>query len=449
MTDPCARWMELSDKQLVGEELSKLELELVRLHELDCEQCGREAALFRELRTAPLHLVPSEEEVRRILLQAELNEGDEPWSAEHPKLGSRFSTPRVAAVASVLALAACLWLYLRTAGDSRTLPAGPTAALNSSNGSRRASPLPGGRTETKTPLAAPAPEDSCSSVVDGIVLCLVAGSEVGEIHTEGPRRTVELRRGRAVASLEPQAAGTSFSITTAAGTVTAVGTIFSVEIGHEGEVYASVTRGKVLVEGLGGVSAFSLTAGQMVRLGDTEVSALPALEAQQDLDLVARWPAAITDRRGEARAPFERAEAQPPDGRSAANAGPQAQVRDELSYARALRMEGQFARAAAVYRSIYSRSPRTEGGRAALLSLASLQLSSLGDASGALASYESYLAGGGGPLSEQAEYGRIRALHQLGHASQEREATRKFIARYPNAPETRLLKKRDGVPGRP
>ena len=59
------------------------------------------------------------------------------------------------------------------------------------------------------------------------------------------------------------------------------------------------------------------------------------------------------------------------------------------------------------------------------------------------------LAGGGGPLSEQAEYGRIRALHQLGRGSQEREATRRFIARYPNAPETRLLKKRDSVPSSP
>jgi regulator of sirC expression with transglutaminase-like and TPR domain len=82
------------------------------------------------------------------------------------------------------------------------------------------------------------------------------------------------------------------------------------------------------------------------------------------------------------------------------------------------------------------------------MSLASLQLASLGDPSGALASYERYLAGGGGPLSEQAEYGRIRAMHQLGRSSEEREATRRFIARYPDAPETLLLKKRDGVPRR-
>src|SRR5207244_10527984 len=123
-----------------------------------------------------------------------------------------------------------LWLYLRTSANNHALPASPTAALNSRSASRTAAALlPDGR--TRPPALAPA-QDSCSSLVDGIVLCLVAGSEVGEIHTEGPRRTVELKRGRAVASLEPQPAGTSFSITTSAGTVTAVGTIFSVEISH-------------------------------------------------------------------------------------------------------------------------------------------------------------------------------------------------------------------------
>jgi hypothetical protein len=435
--------MELSDKQLVGEELSELELELIRLHELDCEQCAREAAIFRELRTAPLHLVPSEEEVQRILLQAELNREQEPGAADR-RLPRRSSSPRLAVLAAAVVLAAGAWLYVRAAGNRGAQSAPPTAALKAS---ATHAPVRAAGVGPATNAPALAPQDSCDSVDDGIVLCLVAGSEVGEVHTDGPQKTVELRRGRAVASLEPQPPGTSFSITTAAGKVTAVGTIFSVEIGHEGEVYASVTRGKVLVDGLGAAAAFSLTAGQMIRLGDNETSTLPALESQQDLDLVARWAATIADRRAQDRAASERAEPAVPDAaRSATGSGPHASAQDELGYARTLRMQGQFARAAAVYRSLYARSPRSDSGRTALMSLASLQLSSLNDAGGALASYESYLTGGGGPLSEQAEYGRIRALHQLGQSAREREATRKFIARYPNAPETRLLQKRDGGP---
>jgi hypothetical protein len=105
-----------------------------------------------------------------------------------------------------------------------------------------------------------------------------------------------------------------------------------------------------------------------------------------------------------------------------------------------------FTRAAQIYRAVHARSPRSEGGRAALMSLASLQLSSLGDPHGALASYQAYLAGGNGPLRQQAEYGKIRALRRLGRGAEEREAIRAFIRRYPKAPEARLLREQVGGP---
>jgi hypothetical protein len=449
MTDLCARWMELSDKQLLGEELSELELRQIRAHELDCEQCGREAAIFRELRTAPLHLVPSEEEVQRILLRAELSQADDFLGTERRAPRRRLPTSSIAVAVSVLALAAGVWLYLRTVRSTEPATQGATAALPASSASHAAAPRPTNSSAARAQFAGPVAQDTCGSLGDGIVLCLVAGSEVGEIQLEGSRRTVELKSGRAVASLEPQPPGTSFSITTVAGKVTAVGTIFSVQIGRESDVYASVTRGKVMVLGVRLDAPIPLSDGHMVRLGDSEVSVLPALEAQQDLDLVASWAVGSTETdHGEPHSALDRAEPRFPEARASGAGGSYPQAKDELGYARSLRMHGQFARAAAVYRSVYSHSPRSESGRAALMSLAGLQLSSLGDASGALASYEAYLAGGGGPLSEQAAYGRIRALHQLGDRTAEREATRKFIARYPNAPETRLLKERDSVPDR-
>jgi len=360
-------------------------------------------------------------------------------------------TRSIAAVAAVLALAAGVWLFVRTVHTSEHAPQGLTAALPASSGPRAPAARATNTSAARSQFAGAVAQDTCGSLVDGIVLCVVAGSEIGEIQLEGSRRTVELKSGRAVASLEPQPPGTSFSITTAAGKVTAVGTIFSVQVSHATDVYASVMRGKVLVQGVRPASAVPLTAGHMVRLGDTEVSPLPALEAQQDLDLVASWAVGSADaEHGEPHPAVDRVEARLPDGRapSSGAGGAYPQAKDELSHARGLRMRGEFARAAAVYRSVYSHSPRSESGRAALMSLASLQLSTLGDPSGALASYEAYLAGGGGPLSEQAAYGRIRALHQLGNGSAEAEAIRKFIARYPNAPETRLLKERDSAPDR-
>jgi hypothetical protein len=64
----------LSERQLLGDELTEQELDLILRHESACPHCGREAALLRELWRVPLHVVPSEEEVRRIVLQAELTQ---------------------------------------------------------------------------------------------------------------------------------------------------------------------------------------------------------------------------------------------------------------------------------------------------------------------------------------------------------------------------------------
>jgi hypothetical protein len=122
---------------------------------------------------------------------------------------------------------------------------------------------------------------------------------------------------------------------------------------------------------------------------------------------------------------------------------------DDLSEARELRARGLFTRAAAIYRSVHARSPRSDSGRAALMALASLQLSSLNDPRGALASFDTYLASGSGPLRQQADYGRIRALRRLGRTGEERKATQAFIERYPKAPEARLLRERSsGSSGR-
>lgn len=455
MTDRCAHWMELSDRQLLGDELSERQREFLRAHEFDCQLCAREAAVFRELRPAALHVVPSEEEVRRILLQAELAQPeelpddelpDEPQLQARPtrQLGSRFrGTLRWAiAGASALAVAASALLFWKARPHAVPAASAPTPVVARTDKRQGAEPS----SPSAASFSARATEDSCGLLVDGVVLCLAAGSEVGQLELTGPRRVVELKRGRAVASLEPQAQGSSFSIVTQAGDVTAVGTIFSVEVGADGAVYARVTRGKVLVKGKVAGSDQALLAGQKLRLGERAASALPNAEAERDLHLVARW------NHPDAETPEEQAaaegEGKAADARAVESLGAQPSVKDELAHARALRARGQFKQAAAVYRSIHSRSPQSEGGRAALMSLASLQLSALGDPRGALASFESYLAAGRGPLRQQAEYGRIRALRQLGRTAQELEAVEQFVARYPKAPETRLLKEQAGAADR-
>jgi hypothetical protein len=438
MTERCARWMELSDRRFLGEELTKPELDLVRSHEAECDSCGREAALFHELRRVPLHVVPSEDEVRRILLQAELSLHDEPHLDEpqeaRPRT-TRISTRArgLAAGAAVLALAASLILLFKQLGSVDAPPARaqvPTAGTPNPSGALSTPPRA---------LASRATEDTCGQLAKGVVLCVAAGSEVGRVELEGPRRVVELKRGRAVASLEPQPPGSSFSIAFNSGEVKAVGTVFSVELAEDGAAYARVVRGKVLVRAKEPGSEQSLLAGQQLRLGATAVSALPLLEAERDLELLARW-VSVTDL-NDLPADQSTDDTDAPEA-NGADLVPQPTIKDELGRARALRARGLFTPAATIYRSIHARSPGSESGRAALMSLASLQLSSLGDPRGALASFEAYLAGGSGPLRRQAEYGKIRALRRLGRTAEELDATRRFITRYPNAPEARLLKER-------
>jgi hypothetical protein len=436
--------MELSDRQLLGDELSGLELEFIRAHELECLECGREAAVLRELRPPLLHAVPSEDEVRRLLLQADLPAPEQTPSQPSPQpravIARRLPPRRLAAAAAVLALVAGLALFIGLKAPAS--PGGPRLASVSAPASTAVLARPPAFLSKVT-------EDTCGPLVDGIVLCVTAGTEIGRVEVEGPRRIVELRRGRAVASLEPQPRGSSFSIVTRAGEVKAVGTVFSVELAENGTAYARVARGRVLVRASDAPSEQSLLAGQQLSLGAATASALPLREAERDLELVARWTAVLglSEPHPEPAAqPAEESKGAEPVG---VDPEPQRTPQDELSHARQLRARGLFTRAAEVYRSVHARSPSSETGRAALMALASLQLSSLNDPRAALASFDTYLASGGGPLRQQADYGRIRALRRLGRTAEELKATQAFIERYPKAPEARLLKERSsGSSGR-
>jgi tetratricopeptide (TPR) repeat protein len=111
-----------------------------------------------------------------------------------------------------------------------------------------------------------------------------------------------------------------------------------------------------------------------------------------------------------------------------------------LEYARSLRASGDFRRAADVYRRIHAAAPQSPSGRAALVSLGELLLS-LNDAHGALRAFDSYLVSGGS-LAQEALFGRARALRTLNRPAEERAAIERFLAAYPNAPQSRVLRSR-------
>ncbi|HET9955827.1 MAG TPA: FecR domain-containing protein [Polyangiaceae bacterium] len=489
MTDACERWMEVSDRLMVGEQISAHEREFLRVHASTCSECSVEAAALRELKPLPLHSVPSHEEVDRILQAAFASERSV-QVAEHPVLDDsqlettllyvpkraepapgfapeperdprslreriperisqplpqRPAAPRFRAwtagllTACGVAAAAAGFLVFRqlprAAIDTASAAVGPSPApsVGAAQGSPRVALSDSGAGSHE--VITRNQEDTCGEVLSGVTLCLTRGSEVSRVELAGADRTVYLKRGRAIASLAPQPPGTSFSIVTASGRVTAVGTVFSVEVTAEGGSIARVARGKVLVRAPAAGADHALLAGQMLRLGESESLRLTRTDQDQDLSLLEQLApdspglvahGAIID--------LDANDEESPPRRVSRK------VKDQLQRARELRKRGDFSGAAAVYRAVHQDNPHSAEGRAALLSLAGLLLSPLNDPASALSAYNAYLATGRGTLAAQAEYGRIRALRSLGRTSEEHSATEAFLEHFPNAPEARALK---------
>ena len=165
-----------------------------------------------------------------------------------------------------------------------------------------------------------------------------------------------------------------------------------------------------------------------MRLGSSKPSALTREERERDLALL---PAEV------------REALSPATGSSTSASGlPQASTPEALlKQALSLRSQGQFRRAADVYRKIHETSPKSAAGDAALVSLGELSLSSLNEPAAALAAFNSYLARGG-ELSQEAAFGKIRALRALRRTAEERNAIEQFLRQYPGSPQSRVLRQR-------
>ena len=213
MNPDCERWIDLSDRQAVGQPLPSDSREFLDRHARECDQCSKEAAHFRAL-LVPMGSEgqPSDQEVDNILLRAT-------EKAPHNRGAGQ---PRwVLGAAAALAVAARLALWLRT-GEAPS----PIAAQSST-----APPVPARTAQPSAPTTQPtqSARAGCSEVVPGVLACTAEGTEISRRDLASPERFLELTRGHIVLSLEPQPQGTSFSIVTAVGRVTAVGTVFSVE----------------------------------------------------------------------------------------------------------------------------------------------------------------------------------------------------------------------------
>jgi ferric-dicitrate binding protein FerR (iron transport regulator) len=485
----CQPWIDISDREALGEIITEDERRFQRVHEATCRQCADEAAVWRSLDGAALESVLDEAMLEKMLVLARAPHASGAPSTIRRAAPSRRRTV-VGAVVGACALAAAVAFMARRphleaplAINTVALP--PPAALP-------VEPAPAA-TETLAPAAetrvAAGNSPTCRMLSPGATACLGAGSEVTTARLVLPRRLLDLVRGRVVVSLAPQAPGTSFGVATTAGTVTAVGTIFSVEIMGNGDTIARCERGEVVVKAAGSTVEQHLLAGEQLRIGDTHAAApLAQHDRRRDLSLLTyredrpsrgeKSEVAEREERGSSRneksaeaahnsgeprnmaepsraAEASRAASEPPRAAEPngtvtpapsaprpAGTGAPAPARDLLGRARALRAQGAFREAADAYRAAYASDRHGAEGRTALVALGGLLLSELNDPAGALQAFDGYLAEHKGVLTQEAEFGRIRALRALGRYESEKAAIQSFLGAHPEGPDAQVLRRR-------
>ena len=491
----CQPWIDISDREAIGEVITEEERRFQRAHEATCQACADEAAVWRSLDGASLESILDARALEQVLEAVRAPRIDEqtPFSKRRPSPVRR--RVMAGAVASACALAAG---FLFMARQPQVLP----SAVSVSENTPAPAPLPSeiapsGPTAlapSAEPRIAAASSPTCRMISPGATACLGAGSEVTTARLAGPRRLLDLVRGRVVVSLAPQQPGTSFGVATAAGTVTAVGTIFSVEILGNGDTIARCERGEVVVQAAGNTPEQRLLAGEQLRLGDLHAaSALTSHDRRRDLSLLtyredrpsrgekhsetaereerssarneksaeaaraaSEAPRGVGDSRAVGEAPriatepppslIEQApptlNTPPAPARTADPVSPRPPVRDLLGRARALRTQGAFREAADAYRAAYASDPHGAEGRTALVGLGGLLLSELNDPAGALQAFDNYLSEHKGALTQEAEFGRIRALRALGRYQSEKAAIQSFLLAHPEGPDAQVLRRR-------
>ena len=419
MSDACARWAELVDREALGDPLAPSEAELVRLHPRSCASCRAEASLYGALERfvdAPPAPVPAPDLA------------PEPEAAPpRPAPTTRFVVATIAAAAIAASLS--FWIVRPKAEAPRPPVASAPAPAPTPVGSVVLTSGAGvevdgravavGQKLPKGSVVLARSGVACLALDPSVRACVARGTLL-RVDAVGADRRLALLGGKIAAELDPQPAGTSFGITTREGSAIAVGTAFSVEVPPgDAPVVTRVMHGTVVVRAAGGRE--QLVHAHEAASMTTAPTPLSAIDESRDRALLAPT---VT--------------AEPVDASAPAPASPRASVEATetaatlLAAAREKRALGDADGAAAAYRDLFARHPASVEAHTALVPWGEMLLGR-GDATTALDAFDRYVAKGG-PLLEEASFGRIRALRALGRVDDARAATDTFVARFPNGP---------------
>lgn len=308
------------------------------------------------------------------------------------------------------------------------------------------------------------------------LVCVEGNARVELLAAESNVRRVRLHGGRLVAVLDPLAPGQIFEVTTSLGSVTAIGTVFVVDVG-EVAIDASVFEGEVEIRDAQG--ARRLRADESLRLGDPGRVNELAVETRTRAEAVTAraelWRESL-DRMGSVAwdspqaveldghplhggelallltagqhhlhladadadaADFEldvtagRREALGELGEHRERPAPVEQSAAELArLAQQARMARNYAETARIYRELIDRYPESPEATNVPIRLGDLLLKT-GDHQEALEAYDRYLERGG-QLEPEARFGRIKTLRALDRKQAELTAIAEFLREHPD-----------------
>lgn len=487
MTKECERWVELSDRASLDEEISVLERVFLEQHSGECRACGAEARVWRDLGAClDDHGAEGREAVTALDSGSPARDGS--------RRGRRVLA--ISGLSPVVAAAAAFYLL------------GPPGPLDERKSAQIAQPLPDSlpafaqlllvsgevSLEGSNPSAGASLEEAdgivtkqgraCLAHGAGTRTCLESGSSARILEARAGAQRLELSHGTLYCRQSSGPGSARFEVKTRWGTIVGIGAEFITSYVADGAVSIALVAGelklrqvngvesafsapKSLIVGAGGmakhstsVTPLSVGSAHLMALWD-QVSLTPIFidtdpeGAQVTIDGVGSGSTPLSmmlDRGTHELAIFHegyRPEQRTLDVKGAERVSETIALRsvaveeepkalpvegpsELLMRAQTRRKQGQFGEAARLYQTIISRYPASNEAAATRLSLGELQLSQLGAPAPALDSFREYLKSGG-PLRQEASYGEIRALRALGREEEARTLAKKFMASYPQS----------------
>jgi hypothetical protein len=499
------RWLSIVDRETTGRPLSQEDAAFCAQYEAEHTECGRE----REQWNAMIHhLGRSADEAgpSPALAEAVLT-AHRARNAGETRSGPRWPALGAAAGLALAAGIALLWVVERAPAPSApsrdvALP-GPGApelavAEDLAEPARIVLAAPDGpkvegkRAAVGDVVTAGSWVETAESTVcmqhlgPVAVTCMAPRTRVRLGATASELRELALEHGRVLAILDPLPPGHRFRVVARAGSVTALGTVFTVEARGDGRMRAAVHRGAVEVAL--GHTRTRLEAHEGIRAGAEPAILEPASEppffstdgvelwrssrhgvlelagdaagATGSVDGVALGPLPLSLALAPGTHAIEISGEEPvhetveisagaivtrsyePSGRRPsprANSERQRSIEDLLDDARKARRSSRWRAAETIYRELIATYPQSAAAQTTRVVLGDLLLDELDDPQAALRAYEGYLRAGGS-IDQEARLGQIRALRRLDRPREELEAIEAFLALHRgsmHAPELR------------